>query len=129
MAALLLDTHALLWWLAGDRRLPVKARDAIGDEANEVFVSAASTWEIATKIRIGKLPAPTLEGGGLTRAIATQGFATIAITAEHGERAGSLRGAHRDPFDRMLIAQAQAEGMAIVSNETLFDEFGVTRVW
>jgi PIN domain nuclease of toxin-antitoxin system len=129
VASLLLDTHTLLWWLAGDRRLSAKAREAIGDEANEVFVSAASTWEIATKIRIGKLPAPALAGGGLTRAIAAQGFETIAITADHGERAGSLRGTHRDPFDRMLIAQAQAEAMAIVSNETLFDEFGVTRMW
>ena len=129
MAALLLDTHALLWWMAGDRRLSAKAREAIADEANEVFVSAATTWEVATKIRIGKLPAPTLAGGGLTRAITAQGFETIAITADHGERAGSLRGAHRDPFDRMLIAQAQAEAMAIVSNETVFDEFGVTRIW
>lgn len=129
MASLLLDTHTLLWWLAGDRRLSAKARDAIEDETNEVLVSAASTWEIATKIRIGKLPASTLAGGGLTRAIAAQGFETLAITADHGERAGSLPGAHRDPFDRMLIAQAQAEAMAIVSNESLFDQFGVMRMW
>ncbi|MFI5240037.1 MAG: type II toxin-antitoxin system VapC family toxin [Gemmatimonadales bacterium] len=129
MASLLLDTQALLWWLAGDRRLSAKARKAIGDTANEIFISAASTWEITTKIRIGKLAVPALSGGGLTRAIAAQGFETLAITAEHGERAGSLRGARRDPFDRMLIAQAQAEAMAIVSNETLFDEFGVTRMW
>jgi PIN domain nuclease of toxin-antitoxin system len=129
MARLLLDTHALLWWLAGDRSLSAKAREAIADEANEIFVSAASTWEIATKIRIGKLPAPALTGGGVTRAIAAQGFEPLAVTAEHGERAGSLPGAHRDPFDRMLIAQAQAEAMAIVSNETVFDQFGVTRIW
>ena len=129
MAVLLLDTHVLLWWLAGDRRLSAKALDAIGDEANEIFVSAASTWEIATKIQIGTLAAPTLAGGGITRAIAAQGFETLAISAGHGERAGSLPGAHRDPFDRMLIAQAQAEAMAIVSNRSVFDEFGVTRIW
>lgn len=129
MAALLLDTQALLWWLAGDDRLSTDARDAIGDEANEIFVSAASIWEIATKIRINKLPAPALSGGGVTRAIAAQGFATLAITADHGERAGSLPGAHRDPFDRMLVAQAQAEAMTIVSTEVVFDSFGVTRIW
>ena len=126
---LLLDTHALLWWLAGDRRLSAKARRAIGDEANEIFVSAASTWEIATKIRIGKLPAPALMGGGVTSAVAAQGFETLTISAAHGERTGSLPGPHRDPFDRMLIAQAQSEAMAIVSNETTFEEFGVTRIW
>lgn len=129
MPTLLLDTHALLWWLAGDDQLSAAARGAIADEANEIFVSAASAWEIATKIRIGKLPAPALEGGGVTRAIAAQGFHELAISVDHGERAGSLPGSHRDPFDRMLIAQAQAEAMTLVSNESVFDSYGVTRVW
>ena len=129
MARILLDTHALLWWLSGDRHLSAKVRNGIGDPANEVFVSAASTWEISTKIRIGKLTAPALMGGGVTRAIAAQGFSVLAITADHGERAGALPGEHRDPFDRMLIAQAQSEGMAIVSNEQVFDAYGVTRIW
>ena len=129
MAALLLDTHALLWWLAGDDRLSVAARAAIADEANEIFVSAATAWEIATKARIGKLPAPALTGSGMMRTIAAQGFHELAITVAHGERAGSLPGMHRDPFDRMLIAQAHAEAMALVSNETVFDGYGVTRVW
>ena len=129
MARLLLDTHSLLWWLSGDKHLSVKARNAIADATNEVFVSAASTWEISTKIRIGKLTAPALMGGGVTRAIAAQGFDMLAITADHGERAGALPGDHRDPFDRMLIAQAQSEAMAIVSNEKVFDSYGITRIW
>lgn len=129
MPALLLDTHALLWWLAGDDQLSAAARRAISDDANEIFVSAATSWEIATKVRIGKLPVPALAGGGVMRAIAAQGFHELPITVDHGERAGGLPGSHHDPFDRMLIAQAQAEAMALVSNESVFDSYGVTRVW
>lgn len=129
MARILLDTHAFLWWIAGDKRLSTKARKAIADESNEIFVSAVSAWEISTKIRIGKLVAPALAGNGVTRAIASQGFQSLGISVDHGERAGSLSLAHRDPFDRMLVAQAQADGMAIVSNEMIFDECGVTRIW
>lgn len=127
--ALLLDTHALLWWLAGDRRLSKAARAAISDESNEVFVSAASAWEIATKSRLGKLPVPALAGAGMMRAITAQGFSELSITIAHADRAGSLPGEHRDPFDRMLIAQAQAEAIPIVSNESVFDGFGVARIW
>jgi PIN domain nuclease of toxin-antitoxin system len=129
MPPLLLDTHALLWWLAGDDQLSETARGAIADEANEIFVSAATAWEIAASIRLGKLPAPALAGGGVRRAIAAQGFHELAITVDHGERAGSLPGSHRDPFDRMLIAQAQAEAMTLVSNDSVFDSYGVARVW
>lgn len=126
---LLLDTHALLWWLAGDAALSSAARTAIGDPANEVFVSAASAWEVATKHRLGKLPNAGPLAVDFAREIRRQGFATLAITLEHGQIAGALSGEHRDPFDRMLIAQAREEKLALISNEAAFDAYGVVRVW
>lgn len=125
---LLLDTHALLWWLAGDESLSVRARTAIQDSA-EVWVSAASAWEIATKVRIGKLPGAAALVPGLSAALASQQFRSLAISVEHAERAGAMSGDHRDPFDRMLIAQAWMEDMVLVSNERVFDSFGVRRLW
>ena len=126
---LLLDTHTLLWWLAGDSRLSRRARSAIADEDNVIHVSAASAWEISTKHRLGRLPqvGPLLTE--LPEHIAGQGFSTLDITVDHGVRAGSLGGAHRDPFDRMLAAQAQAERLTLVSNDEVFETFGVTRFW
>jgi len=126
---LLLDTHTLLWWLAGDRQLPRRARDAIADNDNAVFVSAASAWEISTKHRLGKLPVvgPLMTDFGAI--VAGQGFEALDITLDHGLRAGMLPGPHRDPFDRMLVAQAQAGNLAIVSNDEAFDGFGIIRVW
>jgi len=126
---LLLDTHTLLWWLAGDPQLTLVARTAIGDEANEVFVSAASAWEVTTKHRLGKLPGAGSLAVDFAREIRAQGFAALPITLEHGQVAGALPGDHRDPFDRMLAAQAREEKMAIVSNETVFDQFGLSRIW
>ncbi len=125
---LLLDTHALLWWLAGDKRLSPAARRAIGNENNAVLVSAASCWEIATKHRLGKLDAGALVGQ-VGAVLASQSFESLDITIDHAERAGLMPGEHRDPFDRMLAAQAQAEGVAIVSNDETFDRYGVARVW
>jgi PIN domain nuclease of toxin-antitoxin system len=125
----LLDTHALLWWLADDDRLAKSARDVIGDQSNEVLVSAATAWEIATKVRIGKLPQHAGVASDLPMHLAAQGFGALAITIEHGQRAGLLPGPHRDPFDRMLIAQAHSEGIPLVSNEDIFDRYGVTRIW
>jgi PIN domain nuclease of toxin-antitoxin system len=129
MARLLLDTHALLWFLAGDGRLSAVARDAIAESANDVFVSAASAWEISTKHRIGKLPDAGPLAGDLLVELGRNGFTPLDITVEHGQDAGDLPGPHRDPFDRILIAQARAERMALVSNETLFDAYGVVRLW
>ena len=126
---LLLDTHALLWWFGDDRRLSRTARAAIGNESASVFVSAASSWEIATKIRLGKLSDPHGLVDGLDVHLAAQGFQELPVTIEHGRRAGLLAGPHKDPFDRMLIAQAQAEGLAIVSIEMPFDAYGVERIW
>jgi PIN domain nuclease of toxin-antitoxin system len=126
---LLLDTHALLWWLAGDTSLSVPARDAIGDPGNNVFVSAASAWEIATKFRIGKLPGAGSVISELAGVIEAQGFVTLPISFAHGQMAGALPGPHRDPFDRMLVAQAMACGMVLVSNEQGFDIYGARLLW
>ncbi len=126
---LLLDTHVFLWWLAGDEALSPAARAAIADEANGVFVSAASAWEIATKHRIGKLPGVAAVIADLDGAIADQGFAALPIGVRHGQAAGALPGPHRDPFDRMLIAQAMLENLVLVSNEQSFDAYGVARLW
>jgi PIN domain nuclease of toxin-antitoxin system len=127
--SLLLDTHAFLWWLAGDERMSRPARTALDRETADVLVSAATAWEIATKHRLGKLPSADAIAGDLSGTIRRNGFVELAVTVQHGERAGRLPGPHRDPFDRMLVAQAQAEDLAIVSNEALFDGFGVRRVW
>ena len=126
---LLLDTHALLWWLAGDRQLSTPARNAISDDANEVFVSAASAWEVATKHRLGKLPGAGPLAVDFAREIRRQGFMPLSISVQHGQVAGALGTEHRDPFDRMLIAQTREEKMALVSNEIVFDQFEVTRIW
>jgi len=125
----LLDTHALLWWLDGDRRLPRSARAIIAEETTTVLVSAASAWEIATKVRIGRLPGTEEVAADLPGIVLGQGFVQLPITLAHAQRAGSLPGSHRDPFDRMLIAQAQVEDVPLVSNEVLFDAYGVRRIW
>lgn len=126
---MLLDTHALLWWLEGNARLSAKARRAIADGDNVILVSAATAWEIATKARIGKLPDAIPLARDLVRAVLDQGFESLPITLAHAQRAGLLPGPHRDPFDRMLIAQALAEDVPLVSNEKSFDAYGITRIW
>jgi PIN domain nuclease of toxin-antitoxin system len=123
---LLLDTHALVWWLAGDEALSAPARAAIADENNTVFVSAASIWEIGTKARLGKLAAIAAD---LESAAADQGFIGLPISLRHGQLAGALPGPHRDPFDRMLMAQSILDKLVLVSNERPFDAYGVGRLW
>jgi PIN domain nuclease of toxin-antitoxin system len=126
---LLLDTHALLWWLDGDRRLSAKARRAIADQSNSILVSAASAWEITTKARLGKLPGATAVAADVAACVTDQGFQSLDITLLHAQRAGHLPNEHRDPFDRMLIAQSQIEDVAIVSDDDAFDIFDVRRFW
>lgn len=126
---LLLDTHALIWWLAGDEALGLAAREAIADEGNTVAVSAASAMEVATKYRIGKLPDAALLVRDFEAIVASQGFAELPISVRHARLAGEMNISHKDPFDRFLIAQAQAEDMVLVSNEQLFDAFAVKRLW
>ena len=126
---LLLDTHAFLWWLAGDARLSRRARVAIRSDSNETHVSAASAWEIATKYRIGKLSHASAVATGVRAAIASQAFRELPVTVTHAQAAGALEGSHRDPFDRMLIAQALTENMAFVTNEERFSSYFVRRLW
>ena len=126
---LLLDTHALIWWLSGDDALSPRARAAIEDEANPVAVSAASAMEVATKFRLGKLPDAALLARDFEAIVAAQGFAELPISTRHARLAGAMTIPHKNPFDRFLIAQSQAEDMVLVSNEALFDGFGVARVW
>jgi len=117
---ILLDTHALLWWLA-DEALTPQARDAIADPANLVVVSAASAWEISIKKALGKLTAPD----DLEQQIQAGGLVPLPIGIAHGVAAGQLPRHHEDPFDRMLIAQAFAEGLTIMTRDKRFDDYGV----
>ena len=125
----LLDTHALLWWLNDHAALSNPARKAIAREENEVLVSAASAWEIATKVRLGKLPTGADLARDFVAYLDRQRFGQLAVTVEHAVRAGLLEGKHRDPFDRMLLAQAQAENIPLVSNDPALDGYGVKRIW
>ena len=125
----LLDTHAFLWWVADSRRLSEPARDAIRNEANDVVVSAVSAWEIATKHRLGRLPEAGGLAGDIRGTIVGQGFSELPISVAGAERSGRLPGPHRDPFDRLLIAQALAHDLALVSNEEAFDRYGARRLW
>jgi PIN domain nuclease of toxin-antitoxin system len=126
---LLLDTHVLIWWLAGDEALSLPAREAIADTANDIAVSAASAMEVATKFRLGKLPDLALLARDFEAIVAAQGFTELPVGIRHARLAGEMNIAHKDPFDRFLIAQAQVEGMVLVSNEALFDSFAVQRLW
>jgi len=125
----LLDTHAFLWWIADSGRLSRKARRLISDETNDIAVSAASAWEIATKHRIGRLPGGEAVALDVAGRISDQGFSELAISVSDGERAGRLPGPHRDPFDRMLAAQALARGLPIISIDGVFDRYGLDRLW
>src|SRR5579872_6323911 len=122
---LLLDTHALLWWLADDSLLTAPARKAIAHKNNIVIVSAASAWEISTKVRLGRLETAAGLAANFATYLAQEQFDSLPISIEHGIRAGSLPGAHKDPFDRMLAAQAQAENLTMISNESVFDSYGL----
>lgn len=126
---LLLDTHTILWWTTGDPSLSERARKRIA-QSNYAVISAVSAWEIAIKINLGRLPAGATELiRDFEESLKQDGFQSMSITADHGIRAGLLPGPHKDPFDRMLIAQAQAENLAIVSNDSVFDRYGLTRIW
>jgi PIN domain nuclease of toxin-antitoxin system len=126
---LLLDTHALLWWLTDDPSLSPAARRAIGRPGNLVLVSAASAWEIGTKVRLGRLPGAEGLAQDFAAFLSRERFEELPISLEHGIRAGLLPGPHKDPFDRMLAAQSEAENLPIVSNDKIFDAYNVRRLW
>jgi len=118
---LLLDTNALIWWLEGSRRLSRPAVDAIDDVSNDVHVSAASAWEISTKARLGKLRFT----GSLLARLEKYDVRPLAVTVEHGWVAGALPPVHRDPFDRILVAQARLEELVVVTSDPIFAQYGV----
>ena len=126
---LLLDTHAFIWAANDLDKLSNAARSAIEDEGNQIFVSAVSAIEITIKFRVGKLPEADELSARFEAIIAEFGFAELPVSVTQARVAGLLSFEHRDPFDRMLIAQAQIEQMTLVSNEKLFDQFGVIRLW
>ena len=122
---LLLDTHALLWWLFDDPRLPEKARMVIGNDENTVFFSVASIWEISIKKALGKLQLPDEFYSVLTRS----GFQKLIIDIEHARMIGNLPLHHHDPFDRMLIAQAVCENLRLLSKDMQLADYGVAIIW
>lgn len=122
---LLLDTHIFLWWDSDRPELGPSARSAIRDPANTIFISAVSIWEIAIKRRLGRLPFE----GSPTANIARNGFLPLAILPEHAERAGDLPLLHADPFDRLLIAQAQSTGMTLVTVDPHIRRYPVAQLW
>ncbi|MGV3478526.1 MAG: type II toxin-antitoxin system VapC family toxin [Sphingobium sp.] len=126
---LLLDTHAILWWWSDDPALPPSARAVIEDAGNEIFVSAASAWEVATKFRLGKLPGYEEAIGQYDALMVANGFHHLPISEKHAIGAGSFPQPHRDPFDRMIAAQAHIEGMAVVSRDPALAEFGCRLLW
>ena len=125
----LLDTHVLLWWLFGDAKLSSKAHEVIQDPKNTILVSSASGWEIATKYRLGKLPHAGEAANNLSYLLRKSRMVALPITMEHALTASALPGPHRDPFDRMIIAQGQIEGVAIVSSDQIFKQYHVEVVW
>lgn len=125
MSRLLVDTHALLWWLSDDAALSLTASEALGDPANEPLVSAASVWEIAIKRSLGKLTAPD----DLPDRIVEEGFSWLAITALHAWQVRDLPAHHRDPFDRLLIAQALTDHLPIITADTRFNDYGIEVCW
>lgn len=117
----LLDTHILLWWLMDDRRLPKAADNIIKDPDNAVFVSAASIWEVAIKASLGQIEADPL---AIQSAIEPSGFTELSITGKHAAQVAKLPSYHRDPFDRMLVAQSLAEPMRLLTSDTLLAKYG-----
>jgi len=127
--SLLLDTHALLWWLVEPEKLSSLALAAINDPAATIFVSAASGWELATKSRLGKLPGAEGLLQDLPSLLQQQGFQPLAVQLHHGVHAGGYSQAHRDPFDRLLAAQAELEGLQLVSLDPALATFPCRLLW
>ncbi len=125
----LLDTHALIWAAYQKHLLSSRARKVIQSPRNEVLVSAASAWEIATKYRLGKLPSAGVLAEDFIAQVTSAGYVLLSISPEHALRAGRMTAAHKDPFDRMLASQAIHEDLPLVSNDEQLDQFGVRRIW
>jgi PIN domain nuclease of toxin-antitoxin system len=129
MRRILLDTHVYFWWATNDRKLSPQAYAAIEDYENQVLVSVVTAWELATKARIGKWPGAAQVVTGIDEALATRGLESLPVNMTHARLAGFLPGTHRDPFDRMLAAQAQTENLLLVTSDRVFRDFGVQVLW
>jgi PIN domain nuclease of toxin-antitoxin system len=125
----LLDTHVVLWAVLSPAELSREAAEIIADEANVILVSAASAWEIATKVRIGKLPGAERFEREFLEVMDDAGYSLLSIDAASALRAGRLAGEHRDPFDRMIAAQAMAEDIPVISADLKLDSFDIRRIW
>ena len=125
--AVLLDTHAFLWWVTDDRRLTRRARRTIGGTA--CLLSVASCWEMAIKVSLGKLTIPGTVDRFVQEQLEVNGFNLLPITLEHTGGAAALPFHHREPFDRLLAAQALGEALPLVSADPVFRRYGVTRLW
>lgn len=123
----LLDTHALIWWATADEALSKKIRRLIENEATTVFVSAATAWEIATKVRLRKLKWPST--GSVESYCLGQRFELLPVTFAHGEKAGCWPQTHGDPFDRMLAAQSDIERLPLATNDPHVRDFGIETIW
>jgi PIN domain nuclease of toxin-antitoxin system len=126
---LLLDTHVLVWFLEDDPKLSAAARAAVEDAGNERCVSMASGWEMAIKSQIGKLRLPLAFEGLFPAALESLGFSILPIQTRHLHRYCALPLHHRDPFDRLLVAQALSDGLTVIGDDAAFDAYGVTRLW
>ena len=125
----LLDTHALIWFIEGDDQLSAHARRLMEDEVNELFISVASLWELAIKVSIGKLHLAQSFETLFPSQLETNSIEILSISVDHLKEVSGLPFHHRDPFDRLMIAQAKAEGIPIISVDAAFDAYGVQREW
>ena len=126
---LLLDTHALIWWLAADDSLSLTARNAIADAANDIFISAASAWEIAVKYASGRLQLPEHPERFVPAMREERGFTALAVDEESALHASRLPSLHRDPFDRLLVSQAIVHGMTILTPDPIVARYPARTLW
>jgi PIN domain nuclease of toxin-antitoxin system len=126
---LLLDAHTLIWAVDDPTRLGSQALAALRDPNNELLVSAGTIWELAIKVGLGKLTLSLPYREWMSKAIADLGVSVLPITVEYADTQASLPNHHRDPFDRLLVAQAQVEGVPVVSSDAVFDDYGISRLW
>ena len=126
---LLLDTHALAWWVFGDERIPASVRALIAEPSNTVFVSVVSAFECATKHRIGKWPQAAVLVRSFVEIVTREDFQLLDVSVHHALRAGALRAEHRDPFDRLLAAQAEVDNLGFITADPKFGQFNTTTIW
>jgi len=126
---LLLDTHVFLWWIMDDQQLPARVRALMADGENELFLSAASCWEIAIKTGIGKITLPSHPDAFIADQMTANAVQGLPITASHALQVFHLPTHHRDPFDRMIVSQSQLENMPVITSDKLFHKYKVKTLW